>query len=167
MTKPSPSSSIRQFEPQVLYRFWQDETLLYIGISQSFLSRMDQHETTKEWFKYLTHITVEHLPTRQAVERAEKDAIRKEAPIFNVVHNTKNKKDKNRITVLKSKLPEDYFYDLPKTVEERKLFFQELLTEKGGFKRITLEKLGVPYPPPKGWRSQLITNGYLGKKVKE
>lgn len=166
MTKPSPSGIIRQFEPQVLYRFWQEETLLYIGISQSFLSRMDQHYSTKEWFKYITNITLEHFPTRFAVEQAEKSAIKKEAPLFNLVHNTKNLKGKPQIEKLTNLLPVDYFYDLPETKQERKVFIESLKTDKGGITRLTFQKLRVPYPPPKKWRAQLIEFGHLVNKTK-
>ena len=166
MSKPSPSGLIKPFENQVLYRFWQNESILYIGISQSFLSRMDSHKGTKDWFKYVTHITLEHFPTRRAVEAAEKSAIKSEKPIFNVVHNKEARKAKSRIQSLTSKLPEDYFYKLPDTANERKIFIDSLRSQKNGYTRLTLEKLKVPYPAPKGWRSQLILNGFLGKKTK-
>ncbi len=32
------------------------------------------------------------------------------------------------------------------------------MTERGGFKKKQLAKWGVPWPPPKGWRSALIFN---------
>lgn len=35
-------------------------------------------------------------------------------------------------------------------------------TPKGGFKRASLEAVGVPWPPEKGWRSKLV-----GKEVDE
>ena len=31
-------------------------------------------------------------------------------------------------------------------------------TPAGGFSRASFEKLGVPYPPPAGWRKRLIEN---------
>jgi predicted GIY-YIG superfamily endonuclease len=166
MSKPSPSGNIRQFEPQVLYRFWQNETLLYIGISQSFLSRMDQHYSTKVWFKFITNITLEHFPTRYDVEQAEKQAIKREAPLFNLVHNTKNLKGMAQVSKLENLMPDDYFYNLPDTRQERKVFIEGLKTEKGGYTRLTLSKLKVPYPPPKKWRTKLIEHGKLVNKTK-
>ena len=32
------------------------------------------------------------------------------------------------------------------------------MSPKGGWKRATLEKWGVPWPPPKGWRDKLVSN---------
>ncbi len=37
-------------------------------------------------------------------------------------------------------------------------------TEKGGFTKASLEKLGVPWPPPKGWRKKLIRDS-LAEKI--
>lgn len=159
MSKPSPSGIIRQDEPQILYRFWHNEVLLYVGISQSFLSRMDQHQTTKEWFGFLTHITVEHFANRKSVEVAEKLAIKQEQPIFNIVHNKTVRKNKARIDELKAILPSNYFYELPSSPQERKVFIDSLRSKNNGFSRVTLEKLGVPWPPPKAWRSKLIQTG--------
>jgi hypothetical protein len=31
-------------------------------------------------------------------------------------------------------------------------------SEKGGYTRVALEKLGVPYPPPRGWLKELIAH---------
>jgi predicted GIY-YIG superfamily endonuclease len=163
MTKPSPSGLVNQFRQQTLYRFWQNDVLLYVGISQSFLSRMDQHDTTKQWFGYTTHITLEHHATRRLVETAEKNAIKTEQPIFNVVHNKVARKDKTRVVKLETLLPADYFYELPANCNERKKFLDSLKSPKGGYTRLTLEKLRVPYPAPKGWRSQLIDRGFLGR----
>jgi hypothetical protein len=33
------------------------------------------------------------------------------------------------------------------------------MSPKGGWKRSQLEKWGVPWPPPKGWKAALIKNG--------
>lgn len=32
------------------------------------------------------------------------------------------------------------------------------MSRKGGWSRATLEKWGVPWPPPKGWRAKLTSN---------
>lgn len=32
-------------------------------------------------------------------------------------------------------------------------------TPKGGWKRSPFESWGVPWPPPKGWRKQIVTHG--------
>ena len=86
MSKPSPRGNIKSNAPQTLYRFWNHKELLYVGISQSFLSRMDKHESTKNWWPKVTHITVTHYPNRKSVELAEKTAIRTEHPTYNLQH---------------------------------------------------------------------------------
>lgn len=86
MSKPNPNGHINPLAAQTLYRFWSNETLLYVGISQSFLSRMDQHHAVKEWWPLVTNITLQHYPNRKLVEAAEKTAIQTEHPLHNLVH---------------------------------------------------------------------------------
>lgn len=72
---------------QTLYRYWQEEKLLYIGISINAYSRAKQHQVTAKWWPEATHVTFEKFPNRGAVEQAEKDAIKNEKPLYNVMHN--------------------------------------------------------------------------------
>lgn len=44
---------------------------------------------------------------------------------------------------------------------------EELKSPKGGWSRASLAKLGVPWPPPQGWRRQLETQGYLDDNMKK
>jgi hypothetical protein len=46
-------------------------------------------------------------------------------------------------------------------VKRTKQELEMLKTPKGGYDRATLKMLGVPWPPPKGWKRALIN----GKKV--
>jgi len=32
---------------------------------------------------------------------------------------------------------------------------EDAMTSRGGFSRVSLSKLGVPWPPPKGWRKAI------------
>ncbi len=41
-----------------------------------------------------------------------------------------------------------------------------LKTPKGGYTRATLEKLGVSWPPKKGWRKKLLTKTKDAEKQK-
>lgn len=159
MTKPSPSGPVKPFEPQVLYRFWKDETLLYVGISQSFFSRMDSHNHTKDWFGAVTHVTLEHFPTRRSVELAEKTAIKREQPLFNIIYNKNSLQDKTRITKLEPIVDKFYFYEIPETPEGRKQLLSEIRSSRNGYTRETLERLRIVYPPQKGWRSRFIQTG--------
>lgn len=56
-----------------------------------------------------------------------------------------------------------YFYVLPPIPEERKLFIESLLTANGGYTKDTLARLGVSWPPVKGWKEKLIKDGKLTK----
>lgn len=37
-----------------------------------------------------------------------------------------------------------------------KEYLESLKTEKGGYTKETLAKLGVSWPPPKGWKKKLL-----------
>jgi excinuclease UvrABC nuclease subunit len=72
----------------VVYRMYDSKgDLLYIGKSQSFLSRVQQHAETKTWWTEVANISVTHYPCRCTTEDAERDAIRAEKPKYNVIHN--------------------------------------------------------------------------------
>lgn len=78
--------------PQVLYRhFDSDGVLLYVGISGQLGARTKQHQRSARWFEQISHITVEHFPTRQQVVEAEMRAIYNERPVYNKVHNLSDK----------------------------------------------------------------------------
>ena len=74
----------------VLYRFYADEDLLYVGITLNLPARWDAHAKDKPWWSEVTRCTVGHYDSREAAEAAERDAIRAEAPRYNVVHNRGN-----------------------------------------------------------------------------
>lgn len=70
---------------QTLYRFWSDETLLYVGISNGPIARLHSHSKTSRWFEEATHVTFERHETREQVQEAERIAIRDESPKYNIV----------------------------------------------------------------------------------
>lgn len=75
-------------QPTDLYRLYDNQgTLLYIGISNSWQSRMAEHATTKEWWPEVSRSQIAHFPCRCLAAHAERNAIQTEAPRFNVVHN--------------------------------------------------------------------------------
>jgi hypothetical protein len=76
---------------QTLYRYWSGETLLYVGISINAYQRASQHSDNSQWWAEATHVTFEKYPSREDVIIAEKIAIRKERPIYNITHNSKTK----------------------------------------------------------------------------
>lgn len=71
-----------------LYRFFNtDGDLLYIGITIDPGSRWKGHAADKKWWHEVTTITLEHHPSRVAVEAAEIAAIQTEHPRYNIRHN--------------------------------------------------------------------------------
>ena len=72
----------------VLYRFYDTAgELLYVGVTVHLPNRLTDHRHTKPWWTHADRITLEHYPTRAAVLEAERTAIQKERPKWNVVHN--------------------------------------------------------------------------------
>lgn len=74
--------------PQCLYRFYDsDDVLLYVGITVGLYVRWNNHNALKPWWREVARATVEHFPDRASVARAEREAIKTEAPKYNVIHN--------------------------------------------------------------------------------
>lgn len=75
-------------QPQALYRFY-DATgvLLYVGITADPGARWRKHAHEKPWWQEVVKVTLEQLPDRGSVVRAEEAAIKTEHPRYNVVHN--------------------------------------------------------------------------------
>lgn len=73
---------------QYLYRAYGPQNqLLYVGISGNWSERLHSHEKTSEWMELTDVVKLERFATREDVEKAERQAIVTEAPIFNKVHN--------------------------------------------------------------------------------
>lgn len=76
-----------------LYRYFDDAgALLYIGISKNILNRLPQH-SDKPWIALAASVTVEHFQTRDGALDAERRAIQRELPRFNVLHNARAKQE--------------------------------------------------------------------------
>ncbi len=72
----------------VLYRhFGHDETLLYVGITNEPPVRLRAHRKASPWWDDVARTTYEAHPSREALKRAERAAIKAEHPLWNVVHN--------------------------------------------------------------------------------
>lgn len=75
-----------------LYRhFDEDGTLLYVGVSLNTVSRLIDHKRTAKWFSRLARVEVTRFPTREASLDAEREAIKRESPLFNTQHASKPK----------------------------------------------------------------------------
>ena len=104
-----------------LYRhFAEDDTLLYVGISLSTVTRLSQHKGDSAWFYDITKITIEHFSTRKKAEKAERSAIETEYPAYNIRHKKPDTVPEHEIS---NKIPDkqrrylrDYY--VPKELEE-------------------------------------------------
>ena len=76
-------------ERTVLYRLYTaGMELLYIGISSRVEYRICcEHLVDKHWFSEVERATFEHFDSRAMAEVMEKDAIKRECPLYNVAHN--------------------------------------------------------------------------------
>ena len=73
-----------------LYRYFNDKgSLLYVGISLSAVYRACQHKSVSHWYKYATKIDIQRFDSRGDALSAEREAIKKESPIYNLMHNKK------------------------------------------------------------------------------
>lgn len=73
-----------------LYRHWGwDGRLLYVGITNDYRRRCEQHADTKWWWPQVNPAwsTTQKFPNRLAALAAEKAAIRFERPVYNIAHN--------------------------------------------------------------------------------
>jgi len=69
----------------VIYRcFAVDGSLLYVGQSIRGADRIAQHAATKDWWPEVASITLEHFPTRELLDEAERAAIAAEDPRYNL-----------------------------------------------------------------------------------
>jgi predicted GIY-YIG superfamily endonuclease len=63
--------------------------LLYVGITGSPPQRFRAHSKTKEWWHRISDVKLVHFEDRAALIDAERDAIKSEHPLHNIVHNKK------------------------------------------------------------------------------
>lgn len=86
-TLPDPSPDDRRLYD--LYRMHDiSGRLLYVGVSNAGLRRFGEHSKDKTWWREVSRIDVEHaFCTRSVIEQMERDAIKAEQPLYNVVHN--------------------------------------------------------------------------------
>lgn len=83
-------TGVDRHRPTWLYRYFDaDDRLLYVGVAFDVLKRAQGHRRHAAWWPLATTYTEERYPTRTEAEAAEVEAIRTEAPLYNVVHNRK------------------------------------------------------------------------------
>lgn len=84
------SEGIAPTRPTALYRHFDcNGKLLYVGVSIDPIVRLKEHKRTSDWFREISSITIEWFPSRRLARMAEEDAILRESPAFNLMHNRK------------------------------------------------------------------------------
>jgi len=75
-----------------MYRlFGHNQVLLYIGMTGNFSNRLREHYKDKEWAHEIRQVLLsDPYPSREAVLKAEREAIENERPKHNVMHNERN-----------------------------------------------------------------------------
>tara|TARA_R110000803_G_C11804073_1_gene299800 strand:+ start:63 stop:554 length:492 start_codon:yes stop_codon:yes gene_type:complete len=68
-----------------LYRHFDGDELLYVGISLNHVARLSQHNYASHWSDRINNVKIEHFPTREEAFDAETAAIQSEHPAFNIM----------------------------------------------------------------------------------
>src|SRR6476620_1507799 len=72
----------------VLYRLYsEDGELLYVGITSDVVARMAGHRADKYWWGEVARKRFEYLETRAELEAAERLAIIREKPLYNITYH--------------------------------------------------------------------------------
>jgi predicted GIY-YIG superfamily endonuclease len=72
----------------LLYPFYDhDEQLLYIGQTVSAPTRFKAHRDGKPWWHEVVYISLERFYSADELDIAEREAIKTEYPLYNIVHN--------------------------------------------------------------------------------
>lgn len=66
-----------------LYRLYDADTLLYVGVAYDPEGRWKQHAVDKPWWSLVDRREVEWHPDRATAGSVERKAIRSEAPLYN------------------------------------------------------------------------------------
>lgn len=71
--------------PHAVYRFVRDdETLLYVGCSETPLARFEQHRSIRPWYREIARVELKWYSDYLSAARAEKQAILDEEPMYNI-----------------------------------------------------------------------------------
>jgi excinuclease UvrABC nuclease subunit len=75
------------FVGEVAYVYWlynSDDVLLYVGSTTSLRTRLRHHYRNQVWFRWVTRLDTKLYETRAEAYEIEKEAIRRDAPRFNI-----------------------------------------------------------------------------------
>ena len=74
--------------PTSVYRFYdENDLLLYVGITSRRVTRQYEHNSSKDWWKFVKRQEVEHYPSRREAMSRERGLITRFRPPFNTQHN--------------------------------------------------------------------------------
>ncbi|OCB57654.1 hypothetical protein A5677_16960 [Mycobacterium malmoense] len=91
----------------ILYRFFnKDDELLYVGLTDNPGIRFRTHQSTQTWYTECVLATMEHFDSRNALKRAELNAIRVEKPKYNVVGNPVHKEPTKHVRRIRAVHPD-------------------------------------------------------------
>ena len=131
-----------------LYRYFDaEERLLYIGTSINAFRRLGERIGKLSWFKDIKTVSLDEFSNMAKATAAEKAAIKREKPLFNVVHSTKKKHMSKRSDALF-----EYQQFLRRSLERRKRAI--LLKEKGLSYAAIGRELGITRQ-----RARILVNG--------
>lgn len=82
-----PASWLRGSLGPTLYQLYsEDLQLLYVGITDNVYRRLSEHEATQEWWSQVHGVRLEKFNQSGLINRAERQAIRNEHPLYNVAY---------------------------------------------------------------------------------
>ena len=90
-----------------LYRLWNGDQLLYVGISKSYLRRLTEHMETQPWAGLITKVTTEVYDTRELAAQAERLAVQTEKPLHNILLQKKETPQESAQRQWAAMVPED------------------------------------------------------------
>jgi len=148
---------MESIEKHSLYRhFDKNDNLLYVGISVDPLNRLKDHKQQAIWFEQISRVDIEKFDNRKDVIRAEIEAIRNEAPVFNVKYNNPIKPKTNIKSKIKGRKTAQTYIGLgPEAIEA--WISQDYVSQR---------ELTIGLPRQDKFPG-FVLNNYLTKKEKE
>ncbi len=96
-------------ERTYVYRLWdKDKKLLYVGVSNNWAHRINQHKQQKQWSCEISSVTVQEFSSRSEAIDAESDAIKLENPKYNIAGRVSTLPDPVLVVDKTSRLDESY-----------------------------------------------------------
>jgi predicted GIY-YIG superfamily endonuclease len=74
--------------PPLITTFYQNNKLLYIGITTDYKVRFKNHANNQSWWNKVSRHWIKKYPSRTSALRAEKRIIARQKPKYNVTYNS-------------------------------------------------------------------------------